>query len=342
MRAALFFVLLVLAAVFAQDRVPRITIDDFSVGAGDNKVSVELDRSIANGDTPAVETDSFSLAGCTGLLGCARDMSMTVTLGQVGRVSTSNIFPVSDSEFFTGEWAVSNPKNSQSVTILQYDGPDNSFDLDINGLNGVDLTDGGLGTGLRVTVISDLDTSYQFDLYSPDGGVCEVTIDTNEITGSYELEDIFVFIDFDDFDGDCDLTNIGAIEVTLPSFDALDAIMRSFRVVGNPAPASPPPSPSPSRTPTPGPSRSVEECMCHCPIFTCALIFDPDDDENNAYYFDDDDENAGLRPPVPVQDVEDDGGILIPVVDDDEDSGSGAASIVASTAAVLLALAVAF
>merc|ERR1719231_24195 len=32
-------------------------------------------------------------------------------------------------------------------------------------------------------------------------------------------------------------------------------------------------------------------CHCHCPVFTCALIFDPDDDENDAYYFDDDDEN---------------------------------------------------
>merc|ERR1711862_564031 len=33
------------------------------------------------------------------------------------------------------------------------------------------------------------------------------------------------------------------------------------------------------------------EGSCHCQVFTCALIFDPDDDENDAYYFDDDDEN---------------------------------------------------
>merc|ERR1711862_468420 len=36
--------------------------------------------------------------------------------------------------------------------------------------------------------------------------------------------------------------------------------------------------------------KAEGSCHCHCPVFTCALIFDPDD-ENDAYYFDDDDEN---------------------------------------------------
>merc|ERR1711913_126286 len=34
--------------------------------------------------------------------------------------------------------------------------------------------------------------------------------------------------------------------------------------------------------------KAEGSCHCHCPVFTCALIFDPDDDENDAYYFDDD------------------------------------------------------
>ena len=42
-------------------------------------------------------------------------------------------------------------------------------------------------------------------------------------------------------------------------------------------------------------------CHCHCPAFTCALIFDPDDDENDAYYFDDDDENRIIGPSGSVQ-----------------------------------------
>merc|ERR1711862_735134 len=37
--------------------------------------------------------------------------------------------------------------------------------------------------------------------------------------------------------------------------------------------------------------KAEGSCHCRCPVFTCALIFDPDDDENDAYYFDDDDEN---------------------------------------------------
>merc|ERR550537_581269 len=40
--------------------------------------------------------------------------------------------------------------------------------------------------------------------------------------------------------------------------------------------------------------KAEGECHCHCPAFTCALIFDPDDDENDAYYFDDDDDNQRI------------------------------------------------
>merc|ERR1712217_814040 len=100
------------------------------------------------------------------------------------------------------------------------------------------------------------------------------------------MGDTFVVVTFDDLDGDCDLTDVGAIELYLPGNDALDAIMRSFQVVG----IDDPMQPSASPTPLPSAAPSQEMCMCHCPIFTCALIFDPDDDENNAYYFDDDDE----------------------------------------------------
>jgi hypothetical protein len=58
-----------------------------------------------------------------------------------------------------------------------------------------------------------------------------------------------------------------------------------------PAPSqsrTPSPDPSDTRTPTSTrtPSRTPSTvCVCHCPAFTCALIFDPDDDINNVYYF---------------------------------------------------------
>jgi len=51
---------------------------------------------------------------------------------------------------------------------------------------------------------------------------------------------------------------------------------------GTPSPSREPPTPTGTRTPTSTPSRV---CICECPAFTCALIFDPDDDENNVRYF---------------------------------------------------------
>merc|ERR1711877_40976 len=131
--------------------------------------------------------------------------------------------------------------------------------------------------------------------------------------------------DLSDLEGDCDLSDVGAAELYLPGTDALDAIMRSFEVVGIDDPVQPSASP----TPLPSAAPSQDVCMCHCPIFTCALIFDPDDDENNAYYFDDDDENRGLiKPPAEADQDDDDIAIIV----DDNDSASGATALVASLA----------
>merc|ERR1712217_898097 len=131
------------------------------------------------------------------------------------------------------------------------------------------------------------------------------------------MGDTFVVVTFDELDGNCDLSDVGAMELYLPGTDALDAIMRSFLVVG----VDDPVQPSASPTPLPSAAPSQEMCMCHCPIFTCALIFDPDDDENNAYYFDDDDE---------FQVVGSNGSVVYY----DFESGSGAAMIQASALVV--------
>jgi len=346
MRAALFLVLVALAAVYGQN-VVRFTIDDFSVGAGDHDVSVLLEETIDASDGPVSSSSSFSQAGCNGLVGCARDMRMTVTSGSQGRTCTSNIFTVADSELFVGEWAVSNPKNFRTVTLLQYDGPDNSIDLDLVGLNSIDMTDGGLATGVQVTIISDLESIYQFDIYSPDGGVCQRTIQSNAITGEYDLEEIFLYIDYSEFEGNCDLTNVGAIEIALPSFDALDAIMRSFRAVGLPDPDVPSPSPSPVVEP--------EVCDCNCPVFRCGLVYAvPGDDDDDVDDDTVDDDDIVYRPVYygPVDDDfnnifgdDDDfelisrmGGLTVNHRDDDDASAAGSLAAFTTLLTVAIAL----
>jgi len=333
MKAVVLLLLVVVASVYAQTTL-RFVIDDFGVGAGEHRVEVEVETSLREGDDPIASQSSFTQAGCSGLIGCSRDMQLTAFTGNEGRTGTSEIF-TSDSDLFQGEWAVATSKRMESVTIVQYDGQDESINLDQNGLGGIDMTDGGLARGLGFSVISDLPTTYQVAIYSPDGGRCDGDIETPTILGDYDFEDTFVVVTFDDLDGDCDLTDVGAIELYLPGNDALDAIMRSFQVVGIDDPVQPSASP----TPLPSAAPSQEMCMCHCPIFTCALIFDPDDDENNAYYFDDDDENRGLIRP-PAEAAEDDDDIAIVVDDADSGSASGAATIVASLASIAVVAAI--
>merc|ERR1711862_136815 len=110
-------------------------------------VSITLSSDVTATDPDVVDDSSFDAgAGCSGLAGCERDMSLTIILGLQGR-----------SYSFDAEWAISNPKNSESETLLQYDGRDDSIDLDISGLNGLDLTGNGAVELLRISAVSDLD-----------------------------------------------------------------------------------------------------------------------------------------------------------------------------------------
>merc|ERR1712169_146928 len=234
MKVTLFFVLIAAIAVLGQgdfDLVERIVLDDFTNGANTHGISITLSADLGVNDPDRTETQMFDAgSGCTGLLGCERDMSLTIFIGLQGRTFSSDIFTTPATYYFDGEWAVSNPKNSESEFILQYDGRDNSFSLDTNGLGNVDLTDNGLVTRIRLSAVTDLDTAY-----------------------NYDYNDSFVFFDFDNLAGGCDKTNIGAVEVELFSNDALDAIVRQIAFVGNPDPSNSQ-TPTPSRTRSPAPT----------------------------------------------------------------------------------------
>merc|ERR1711943_162001 len=306
MKVTLFFVLIAAIAVLGQgdfDLVERIVLDDFTNGANTHGISITLSADLGVNDPDRTETAMFDAgSGCTGLLGCERDMSLTIFIGLQGRTFSSDIFTTPATYYFDGEWAVSNPKNSESEFILQYDGRDNTFSLDTNGLGNVDLTDNGLVTRIRLSAVTDLDTAYNIIAYSPNGQSCTASIDflTAGNAYDYDYNDSFVFFNFDNLAGGCDKTNIGAVEVELFSNDALDAILRQIAFVGNPDPSdsqTPTPSrtgtgtPTPTRTPTRTPSPSGP-CIvfCDCPSFTCQLAYD-DDEEGYVYYVYVDDDN---------------------------------------------------
>merc|ERR1712000_263604 len=89
MKVTLFFVLIAAIAVLGQgdfDLVERIVLDDFTNGANTHGISITLSADLGVNDPDRTETEMFGAgSGCTGLLGCERDMSLTIFIGLQGR-----------------------------------------------------------------------------------------------------------------------------------------------------------------------------------------------------------------------------------------------------------------
>jgi len=179
-------------------------------------------------------------------------MSLSIYVGLDGRTFSSEIFTTPSSYYFSGEWAVSNYKNSESGAVVQYDGRDNSISLDINGLGNLDLTQVGTSDSFIFSFISDIDTDLLIEVYSPYGNACEGYVDVSATYGSYSYSDTIYYINFNSFSGNCDFTNVGAIELSFYSYDYADYITRMFATNNLVVPstsATPTPSPSPQAPP---------------------------------------------------------------------------------------------
>merc|ERR1712014_533779 len=122
---------------------------------------------------------------------------------------------------------------------------------------------------------------YNIGLYSPSGGFCQGEVAIDQILGTdYTRNDIANDLDFDEFSGDCDVTNIGGIDVLVPSRDGVDAIITQITGIGFPDPTptatatstpSRSPAPSDSRTPAPSPSNTPSRSVTPTPSRTPSL-----------------------------------------------------------------------
>ena len=248
MRASLFFVVAALAfSAFAQNDVDRFAIDEFTVNI-DQAVQITLGGTLTTSSPKVIQGSTSFTAGCgTGLVGCGRDMRIEVSEGPAGRVFTSQIFKSTTFDF-AGEWSISNPKNGKSVCYLQYDGNDDKFDkILITGLGGLDFTEKGLSVGVRFYCLSDLPSVFTINIYDTNGVICTGKTSFGVFTGgagSYTKPQIQKDINFSAFTGSCNLKQVGAAEIQIPSTDAVDATVYQIRVFGKA-------DPSPSRTPTP-------------------------------------------------------------------------------------------
>jgi len=229
--------------VFGQysDLVERIVIDDFSLS---QSVSVTLSATQTPYDPPIIETSIADAGiGCSSIIGCERDMFISVISGFQERTYFSAIY--------YNEWDVSTPLGSVVEYSIQYDGRDNSTNLDLNGLNNLDLTDGGLASIIQFSGNIDImGTTLNFVEYSPNGNSCEADIEIMTNSGTYD--DTLSYMPLANLTGNCDLTNIGAIEINIPATEAIDPVIRNISIISEPSVST-----TPSITPTPMPSPSA-------------------------------------------------------------------------------------
>jgi len=242
-----------------------VTIDLFSVDQAQiiDTVAGAGDRDFNDG---SAVSSSVSTGG-TSILGGNRDLGVDMVTGGFG-VPNSNIVVAG------GSLSFNTTSGTDGMGIVQWDGGldfgndgtiGGHLDLDIDGLGGVDLTEGGFHTAFGVqTLFSDGNFSVNLNIYDMTGQAAFVTLVASEVTGA-PLSSSIEFDTFQDCgpleatvlsvvcfnaDGDplknglgIDMSNIGAIELVINSLGAagslqnlaLDLTLDSLETVPEPS-----------------------------------------------------------------------------------------------------------
>merc|ERR1711862_695565 len=132
MKVTLFFVLIAALAVLGQgdfDLVERIVLDDFTNGAILTVFLLHYLLILVLMIQIELKLKCLMQVQDVLVFSDVNVICLTIFIGLQGRTFSSDIFTTPATYYFDGEWAVSNPKNSESEFILQYDGRDNSFSL---------------------------------------------------------------------------------------------------------------------------------------------------------------------------------------------------------------------
>lgn len=316
MKLSYLLLALLVSSAYSQTLVNRIVLDNFSEGS--QNIIITLPAGVNSGN-PFIQTSIYQSSlpdPNTNIIGGERDIEVTVTQGTQNLLVTAQVFTGSNEQYF----AVSTPQGAAALDLLQYDGTDNSLNLDITGLAPSlrDLTDGGLAVGITFTLLTDIVTNYDFFFYDTAGGICTHTQDIQPTAVFQNFQ-----VPFTTFQGNCDFTDIGAVEFQVDGANNVDTLIGFFGVYGV-VPDSPSPSPSVSRAPSPSrsPSRSRSrsrsasrstslsrtpspvfepECNCNCPVFRCGLVYavppgDDDSSNDDSIYFPGYDDDIVYRP----------------------------------------------
>merc|ERR1712063_65269 len=219
MVAKIFGVLLLACVLAVSAQETKLIIDDFA--------QLTPPLIITLSDSNAAPQSLFTATETSGALGGERDLNLLVTSGSNGLTTIASISG--------NAWNVATAEENVGNSFLQYDGLDDSPALQSSGLGGIDLTNDN-GVAFRLLLESDFDTFYVITVVDMNGDVSEAIVD---VVGDDTTQEYVV--DFDDFNGSADFSNVGAIQILVELLEDVDAILSLFAVVGPQAPPPPPP-----------------------------------------------------------------------------------------------------
>ena len=156
------------------------------------------------------------------IIGGERDLLLTMSSGATDSKSSSFISSNTFSSIFQGE-------STSGYSLLQYDGIDNTMNINITGLTAVPGASTGLNllssteAAFNLTYKSDFVTSgdiYVFDIL---GGVSLGTVNFPPINFRESI-----VLPFGVFEGTCDFSKVGAIEIYIVILGEVDFQLFSF------------------------------------------------------------------------------------------------------------------
>ena len=188
-----------------------LTLDDFTI----NQAAILVYRDKYSGNSPITSSSFAEDATLTHIIGGERDMQITDTSGDyyyaTDVIVKNNVF-----SYFAAVGVSGN-------ALLQYDGVDQSMNLNIRGFtsipgasNGLDFTKSN-GSAISFTIktyVTD-DWSVEIDIYVYDinGGVCEYIYEVDAYTYYATAQ-----FPFQMFTGNCNFQQVGAIELNITGY----------------------------------------------------------------------------------------------------------------------------
>ena len=165
---------------------------------------------------------SFSLSppNVDSILGQERDLELVITSSLGNSIYSSQIR--------YNQWSVEFEKQSKGYSVIQYDGVDGSMNLNISGLtsispNGVDLTQSASANGIYLMANSfGYFNVFVIEIYSPNGKSCVVK------ENLFNFGPFVYHIPFGEFEGECDFSSVGAVQLILPSYSGYASVLQNF------------------------------------------------------------------------------------------------------------------